>query len=425
MHFELDENNSHIKNGKSLLLLFIAGYLFLLIERPWESISFLRGVPVQLPYALIMIVIAIISNKLIVIKSPTNKWVFGLLALHFFISPFAYKFEYALSQTIEYSKIIIFYVLVLSAVEDEKDLNFIIKAYVVSMLLYVSHSVLEFYNGRHFYRMGITRMIGVDSTYNDPNNFGESIVQSLPFVVVFFKTEAKKIYKLLCLGYLAMSVFCIIQTGSRTSFVALLIFFIILVLKQKGAKLFFFLMITLISVSVVWTNMPEEKKIRIQTLWDKDVGPKNAHSSARGRLVGLQDSWKMFKQKPLTGVGPGGRNYIGYKINNNIHESPTQAHVLVGEIIAELGIFGLILFVGLICSIIGSCLSAINIFKNNLEHGSEFCLLLSEAIIISTILTLFFGVGNHNFYRPMWLWLAAYSGVLYRVSYEKRKELKV
>ena len=44
------------------------------------------------------------------------------------------------------------------------------------------HSVWEYKNGRHVFRMGISRLVGVDKTLGDPNSFGASIVYSLPFL---------------------------------------------------------------------------------------------------------------------------------------------------------------------------------------------------------------------------------------------------
>ena len=50
-------------------------------------------------------------------------------------------------------------------------------------LLYMSHSLREYVQGRHVYRMGIARMVGVDSTLGDPNAFGGSLVYALPIAL--------------------------------------------------------------------------------------------------------------------------------------------------------------------------------------------------------------------------------------------------
>ena len=44
----------------------------------------------------------------------------------------------------------------------------------------------EFVGGRYTYRMGIVRLLGVDTSLGDPNSFGASIVFALPFARAFW-----------------------------------------------------------------------------------------------------------------------------------------------------------------------------------------------------------------------------------------------
>jgi O-antigen ligase len=161
--------------------------------------------------------------------------------------------------------------------------------------------------------------------------------------------------------------------------------------------------------------MPEEKQVRIRTLWDKDAGPANAHESAEGRIEGFQVSWKMFRREPWTGVGAGGKNFIGYRLSNSIdeagRESATQAHNLYGEVLAEFGVGGALCLAGLVASVLGCCVRA----RNRLADcglTDSFPGSLAGAVAVCIMLLLFLGLGGHNFYRPLWLWLAAWAGVL-------------
>ena len=179
--------------------------------------------------------------------------------------------------------------------------------------------------------------------------------------------------------------------------------------------------VALLSVSVMWVGMPAEKQDRIRTLWDKDAGPKNAQQSAQGRLEGFKVSWRMFKREPLTGVGVGGKNFVGYRMAHKIddvgQESPTQAHVLYGQILAEQGVFGAILFCGLVVSVMRS---AIVVWRAKTDEV-DFYSRMSKAILASLLLLLLLGFGGHNFYRPLWLWLAAWSGaMLGLVKYQEK-----
>jgi O-antigen ligase len=127
----------------------------------------------------------------------------------------------------------------------------------------------------------------------------------------------------------------------------------------------------------------------------------------------------MFKQRPFTGVGAGGNNFIGYRMANNIDEagqaSPTESHVLYGQVLAEFGVFGAIVFIGFVASLFRCCFFARKCLR---EKGliDGFSYKLGGAIIVGLLLLLFLGFAGHNFYRPLWLWAAAWSGSLLLIT---------
>jgi O-antigen ligase len=266
--------------------------------------------------------------------------------------------------------------------------------------------------------MGITRMVGVDSTFNDPNSFGATIVLSLPIAYALLRLENNKYMKCLYYFYFAISLYCIVLTGSRTAFAALVVLTCFYVMYQKGSRRLVLVVVILISSVTFWNIIPYEKQDRFRTLWDNEAGPANARESAEGRMEGWKVSWRMFQQRPLTGVGAGGRNFIGYRVANSVDDenpSATQAHILYGEVLAELGIVGAILLTGLVVSTCRSCKKVMNSHKSE-DDINIFNYYLSRAIIVTLALLLIFGFGGHNFYRPLWLWLAAWSGCLLTLS---------
>ncbi len=403
----------------SAVLIMVCVYVFLVIERPWESIRYFQGWPIERVFAVAMIIVAFLHHKLRILNSPCNKWVYGLLAMHFILSPFAFNTGDAIDQGIEYGKMVILYLMMLSVADDEESLKILLKAYVFSMMFYALHSLWEYSNGRSVYRMGISRMVGVDSTFNDPNAFGASVVLSLPFAYILLRNEVSVWLRRLYYAYFVIVMTCVVLTGSRSAFVATLFLLLIWIFSQKGIRKLKILALALPAVLLIWTVMPEEKQNRIRTLWDEEAGPKNAQTSAEGRLEGFKVSWRMFKQVPLTGVGGGGKNFIGYRMAHQIdesgHQSPTQAHNLYGEVLAEFGVFGAILLIGLIYSILRCCL----VIRSQLimaGNAEGFTYGIAGSILAALLLLLLLGLAGHNFYRPMWLWLAAWAGALYKLN---------
>src|SRR5439155_20118752 len=89
--------------------------------------------------------------------------------------------------------------------------------FMVVMGLYLTHSFREYLGGRHTFRMGIARMIGVDTTLGDPNSFAASIVFALPFVPALWRSGlGGKFGKFVLVGYLGLSILCLLLTGSRS-----------------------------------------------------------------------------------------------------------------------------------------------------------------------------------------------------------------
>ena len=403
----------------NIVLIMVCIYIFLFIERPWESIRYLHDIPIERPYAILLIIVALLHHKFKIVSSPINKWVYGILALHFMLSPFAFSPSDAVDQSIEYAKMVVLYLLMLSVAEDEESLKLLIKVYVFSMFFYMLHSLWEFNNGRYVWRMGIVRMVGVGETMSDPNAFGASVVLSLPFAYTLLRTELLPLLRKFYYLYFAIGVVCIVLTGSRSSFIALITLLLLWALSQQGMKRIKMLLALVISVGVLWVSMPAEKQERIRTLWDEEAGPANAHASAEGRLIGWKVSWEMFKREPFTGVGVGGKNFSGYRrminFNEEGEEAALQSHILYGQVLAEQGLFGFMLFLGLVSSI--TCTSFLIKKKIAIKSNvTNFSKSISGSVILSLLLLLLLGLGGHNFYRPLWLWLAAWIGALLNIS---------
>ena len=405
----------HSSRSLTVPLIVVCLYIMLVIERPWESISYLNGWPIERVFATFMILVTILYGKFKIVNASTNKWVYSLLFLHFILSPFAYNYGYAIDQSIEYTKMVILYLLMLAVVDDEFTLKVQLKAYLLSMILYSIHSLWEYSNGRFMYRMGISRMMGVGELFNDPNAFAGSLVISLPIAYVLARDESRIWLRRTFYGYGALVGICVVLTGSRAASIALLFLVILWLVVLICNKRYIYWILVILAIPVIWNVMPEEKQIRLQTIWDSEAGPANAHESIDGRKQGWVASLKMFKQRPFTGVGAGGKNFIDYRINSGIDESPMQAHILYGEIIAEFGVVGALMFFGLILSIISCCMQTVRSAKGGVFDNS-FIVQLSLAIIFCILLLLILGLGGHNFYRPMWLWLAAWSSIVYKIS---------
>ncbi|HEY1859900.1 MAG TPA: hypothetical protein VGG61_06080, partial [Gemmataceae bacterium] len=255
----------------------LIGYMFLFIHRPFEIWPALGDMRLERIYAL--------GAILAVAVYPGKRWLpnvqhFAYLmfwiavAICWIASPWA---GYAQDLVENYFKIVVFYILFMLVIHDERSLRRFLLAFLVIMSIYMAHSLREYVGGRYTFRMGIARLIGVDKSLGDPNSFGASIVYSLPFVVPFWLDKPSRWLKAFLIGYVGLSLVCIGLTGSRSSLVGLVLCCLMIVLRSR--KRFGLLLLVVVAAPMLWMALPASMQTRFETIINPEVGPANAQSS--------------------------------------------------------------------------------------------------------------------------------------------------
>jgi putative inorganic carbon (hco3(-)) transporter len=148
-----------------------------------------------------------------------------------------------------------------------------------------------------------------------------------------------------------------------------------------------------------------------------------ASQSARHRITSIQGGsgrvdiwavgWRMVKAKPITGVGAGNfaNSTIHYLLEPGalqhtdfIVDEPKVAHNMYLEALADLGIPGLTLFLGLLVLLLSCVVRAARIFYRLGDQSME---LISRGIFVATvgILVTDFFISD-QFSKPLWIQLA-------------------
>jgi O-antigen ligase len=311
--------------------------------------------------------------------------------------------------TYDYLKLVVFYFVILLVIQDEEQLKRFFIAYIVIMLLYVGKSSWEFFlHDKYMYRMGTKRMMGIDTTYGDPNSFAASIIYSLPFLwgMIKYKLENPWIKKILY-GYGILSIVAIVCTGSRAGMVSGLLFLFLVWLKTSQK------MVGIILISILlfltWNIMPEKYRLRFMTIYTSGIS-KSADVSAQGRIYTLKRGFDMFKKKPVFGVGPGNFKQ-GLTLFGDY--SGTSSHNLYGSMFGELGLLGTLAFIFMIYKIIITHSLVIGQASFLEMEENNFYSIFSVASIQGIILLLFNGNFGGNLYRYNWLWIGAIGVLLW------------
>lgn len=384
----------------------LAGYVWLYIHRPFEVWPILGTIQLERLYMLGTLTFWLVY--------PGKRWVPNTLHYVFLAflvlvivcwaaSPFPEQGEKVIE---DYCKVSVFYLLLVTSIHDEKGLRRLLGAYLITLGLYMTHSLFEFANGRMEYRMGTTRMVGVDQSFGDPNTFAASLLHAMPFLLPYW-LEGRSRTRLFLVGFMGMAALCIMLTGSRRAFVGLgfLVFIWIMLSRYRWRLLFLGIVLSPLG----WIMLREDLQNRFLTLIDSSYGPENAHGSAQFRYIAFWDGLRLLSENPLTGVGP---EAFGKAIGHNM-----QAHNLYAQTMGELGALGV---VALTLMIVGFCRNARAARRLRQQYPvpePDFPYQVVQAGLLAMVLLLFMGIGGHDLYRYNWMWYGAIQAIALHCVY--------
>ena len=316
------------------------------------------------------------------------------LLLTFISIPFAVWPGFAFDRFIEFFKLCLFCLMVVSCIRTEEQFNKYILLYIVCMM-YVAYGPLHNYLSGiylHDYSGGIEtlRIASPIRFYHNPNELAITLLQCLPFIyyrVVYNGLFREKFQNIIWLACIALILFIVVITGSRGGFIVLAGLAFIISYRSNHRKLAIFGGIAL--AVIVWYMMGEELQRRYLTIGDLGASDK----SASDRILGLKHGFMMLLDHPLLGVGVGCYPVARW----HMFETDLWAHNLLGQLMGELGILGTITFLVLLLKCYKNTRESRKILVDNgLQKSLLYyhCMAL-EASLFAQILN---GIGQHSLY---------------------------
>jgi O-antigen ligase len=390
------------------MIWLLGGYMWLYVHRPFEVWPALGTLQIERVYMCFLLLAWLVAPG----KSwPANRIHFAQVffaataTLSWICSPF--MGEMACMETIEnYYKVSIFYLIVVTTIRDERQLRLLLMMFLFAVGLYMAHSILELINGRYQYRMGIRRMIGVDTSYGDPNTFASSLLYTLPLLLAFWSRRLPLLQRVVAIGYALAVCFCILKTGSRAAFLGLTLFVLLALMarsKRKAMVLVSSCLVGVAGLGLAMCVLPDELQNRYLTIVDSSYGPKNAAESAHGRTEGLRRGFLAWQQSPLLGHGP-----RAFELATG---SEIGAHSIYGQVISELGTLGVVALIFLVTCFVLNWLEVRRLYRAQPEQPLDFLLALSQGFGIITVLLLLMGCAGHSLFRYNWQWFAAFQAL--------------
>jgi O-antigen ligase len=390
------------------MIYLLGGYMWLYVHRPFEVWPALGTLQIERIYMCFMLLAWLFSPD----KGWTPNRIHFALAffaatatLSWICSPF--MGETICMETIEnYYKVTVFYVMVVTTIRDESQLRLLLKMYLFSVGLYMTHSIVELINGRYQWRMGICRMIGVDTSFGDPNTFASSLLYTLPLMLAFWSRRLSSSQKFGLVVYALAVCFCIVKTGSRAAFLGLCLFVLLALMartKRKAMVLVFGSIACVCGGGLALLVMPAELQNRYLTIVDSSYGPKNAAASAHGRMEGLRLGFAAWQRSPLLGHGP-----RAFELATG---SEIGAHSIYGQVISELGTMGVVALIVMVICFVRNWMEVRRIYRAHPEQPRDFLFEMSQGLGIITLLLLVMGGAGHSLFRYNWQWFAAFQAL--------------
>lgn len=296
----------------------------------------------------------------------------------------------------------VIWLLTANNIKDKKTMISLIILMIIGILGadYYFRSNLKWMNIWHFSEKARNQMTGL-FVYLGANHYGAFFAHFVFILIGFFLFEKKKIKKLILLGVISLTIYCIIYTFSRGAYIALLagLFFIGLAKERK-------VIILLIIFLIFWRAfVPVSVAERIDMTKNEEG---ELEESAAKRIDLWNIAWQMFQESPV--IGKGFNTFRTY--------TEWDTHNFYMKMLAELGILGLITFLYL-C--LFAFISGWKLYRESKDNFFKGMGLGFSACVISVMITNAF--GDRWSYLPLGAYFWVFFGLVTRARIISKAEI--
>jgi len=326
-----------LKRGHSLTYLGVFTFTFLVYLRPYElfpSLAWLSRSALVVAVLTLAIFIPTqlglenrISARLREVKLAVALLITGLLSI-----PLALEPARAFQSLVEFSKVIVIFIVMVNVVRTEKRLlRLLLLVLFVGCLLSLS-ALSDYVHGNLAMRgQRIAGLIG--GLFSNPNDLALHVVTMIPISVALLLGSRGLLRKSVYLGASLLLAVGLVATFSRAGFIGFVCVVVFLVWKLAGRNRAIFAAAALTVLLLGLMLAPGEYRDRLTTTGD---------DSALARSDDLKRSLLIAARHPLFGVGMD--NYILY--SNTAHAT----HNSYTQVAAEMGLIAFVCYLGFLLS---------------------------------------------------------------------------
>ncbi len=295
-----------------------------------------------------------------------------------------------------------YFILLINILTSEQRLKGFIWLYILAGGYTALSSTIAYITGNLVVAQGIERAESLTGT--DPNTLAVTLVLHLPFMILAVPWIKNKFLRVLPIIFAAASILTIAITGSRSGVIGLVVtgFMIWLVSKKK-------VLVAMLAILVLvggWFSLDDQYKERYSSIFSSHYDP-----STEGRFDAWIAGLQMFTHNPITGIGVDNFPYAYGAGVYSTHSNYLRPHNMYVQIIAELGILGLLAFGSFIYYVLRQNFRLRKRLKAEGIRGSPL-LWISYAVTISCGALFVSAIFGHSLFRGHWYFCAALTVVL-------------
>ncbi|WMJ81192.1 O-antigen ligase family protein [Clostridium sp. MB40-C1] len=322
----------------------------------------------------------------------------------------------ALKETFRFATYVFIYFILKYEVNDKRVLDNIIKIYVLLIIGICCFGILQYFtkigvSKEFIYAEGYAFKLRIPSTLENPNSLGAFLILPMfPLIMVATNVEYRD-EKILYWTASILAFINIVLCGSRNAWLGVLIgaFLLIIIYNWKAIVLF------LIGGGAAFM-IPQ---VRNRLLDFRTI-------AGDGRIKLWKIAVKMIKEHPITGVGNGnyycllGEYVKKYPELDYNHHVNFPVHNSYLKILSELGIAGIISFIGLLIAVF----IKIRSFTNKVND--KFYKAFYTGFTVSVIVFFMMNINDNLFFVPkismyFWILVAISQSMIYNNSRSSRR----
>ena len=330
-------------------------------------------------------------------------WFYGSMLLS---SVFAFWRSNALQFDMQFLEIVLYHLLLVTVLDSEERTRKYLLLYTGLVAWIGASALYEYHIGVRIFTMNIDRAVGITSAGGDPDTMATTMAVSMPLALLLMGKGASKWIKLYGIALFTIYLATIVDTGSRTAFLAFVFFLFMAVFSER--RNWKYVPVVLVALPLLWIVIPQQYKARYETVETRDQD-----KSYTDRLLSWQGGMQMFLHNPITGIGPD-----DYSAANGMKYWPEKpridlnAHSLYFKLLGELGLLGIFTFFAYLFSVIGANRHLARRLSMQVQVMDPLVRQYPAACNLCLYLLLFTGYSAHNTYRSTWYTMGAVTAAI-------------